>query len=90
MGRRLGLASVAGTLSRGEHQQLYDVHAADHQIARARSSLPREGHAAVVQLLIERGASVSAATLSGDTPLTLAQENQNDDVIRILTAAGAT
>lgn len=48
-----------------------------------------EGHTAVVELLLSRGAAVDATSKYGDTPLHFAITNRDPDVITVLYKAGA-
>ena len=47
------------------------------------------GHADAVQALVELKADVNAKTKDGDTPLKLAMKGDQDDIVKILKAAGA-
>ena len=42
-----------------------------------------------VKLLIDAGADLNATDQDGDTPLTLARENNHEDVVKILQENGA-
>lgn len=48
-----------------------------------------EGHRAVVELLLSRGAEVNAVSKYGDTPLHFALTNGNTDIITALYKSGA-
>jgi ankyrin repeat protein len=49
----------------------------------------REGHEAVVKLLVEKGADVDTKDNYGRTPLSQAAENANKAVVKLLLEKGA-
>ena len=49
----------------------------------------REGHAAIVAMLLERGADVRRAKRNGETPLLLAAEAGHAGIVRLLVSRGA-
>jgi ankyrin repeat protein len=79
------LGSVKALLARGA-----DVHATDDR--RGQDALmwaAAEGHAKVVDMLVEVGADVRARLASGFTPLLFAVREGRTDVVRVLLKAGA-
>ena len=79
------LASVKALLARGAHVDAKDERRGQTALMWAAA----EGHAHVVQMLIEVGADFRARLTSGFTPLLFAAREGHLDVVRVLLKAGA-
>jgi len=79
------LASVKSLLARGAQVDSKDEKHAQTALMWAAA----EGHAPVVQMLIEVGADLKARLASGMTPLLFAVREGRSDVVRVLLKAGA-
>lgn len=84
-----GYANIVEYLLQNEEENVAEVNSANKYGRTALMYATAGGHVAVIEALIASGADLNAVDIYGNTPLTIAKHEKNEELYKLLEKAGA-